>query len=304
MASCKATRPRPAAPQRRASAKTSTRSGPRAATKLKLATHRTPGRRPSNRERGRGDPVVHVPRHPRVRTSTGRRELPPQDPSTSRELSGVMQEIIRRDARRGCRRRFKARAEALAVGLKQLATELANATTAKAEALMAQNASSYDSSRNLFIGVAAGAIVLALLLGFVLSWSGDRPYSTNRHPPGRDRIGGLHETCRRLEPRRAGRAGREREPDERRAPASVQGAGGCEPAQVRLPRFHVARAADAAERDHRLLASPPRGHGRRGKREAARSTSTTSSRPGTTCSRSSTTCSTCRRSKRGRSSSR
>ena len=37
--------------------------------------------------------------------------------------------------------------------------------------LIAQNASAYTSSRNLFIGVAAGAIVLALLLGFVLSWS-------------------------------------------------------------------------------------------------------------------------------------
>ena len=48
---------------------------------------------------------------------------------------------------------------------------LANATTAKTDDLIAQNASSYARSRNLFIGVAAGAIVLALLLGFVLSWS-------------------------------------------------------------------------------------------------------------------------------------
>src|SRR5262249_8451478 len=37
--------------------------------------------------------------------------------------------------------------------------------------LIAQSASSYSSSRSLFIGVAAGAMVLALLLGFVLSWS-------------------------------------------------------------------------------------------------------------------------------------
>jgi signal transduction histidine kinase len=36
---------------------------------------------------------------------------------------------------------------------------------------MAENASAYASSRNLFIGGAAVAIVLALLLGFVLSWS-------------------------------------------------------------------------------------------------------------------------------------
>ena len=39
------------------------------------------------------------------------------------------------------------------------------------DALIAQNASAYEHSRNLFIGVASGAIVLALLLGFVLSWS-------------------------------------------------------------------------------------------------------------------------------------
>ena len=62
-------------------------------------------------------------------------------------------------------------AERLAVDLNQLATELANATAARTDAVIAQNASAYTSSRNLFIGVAAGAIVLALLLGFVLSWS-------------------------------------------------------------------------------------------------------------------------------------
>ena len=62
-------------------------------------------------------------------------------------------------------------AELLAIDLDQQAAELANATTAKADALIAQNASAYEHSRNLFIGAAAGAIVLALLLGFVLSWS-------------------------------------------------------------------------------------------------------------------------------------
>ncbi len=62
-------------------------------------------------------------------------------------------------------------AELLAIDLDQYATELANATTARTDALIAQNASAYEHSRNLFIGVAAGAIVLALLLGFVLSWS-------------------------------------------------------------------------------------------------------------------------------------
>ncbi len=48
---------------------------------------------------------------------------------------------------------------------------LANGTRAEIEDLIARNASSFASSRALFIGVAAGALVLALLLGFVLSWS-------------------------------------------------------------------------------------------------------------------------------------
>ena len=43
--------------------------------------------------------------------------------------------------------------------------------TARTNAVIAQNANAYEKSRNLFIGVAAGAIALALLLGFVLSWS-------------------------------------------------------------------------------------------------------------------------------------
>jgi signal transduction histidine kinase len=66
---------------------------------------------------------------------------------------------------------LRVEAELLAIDLDQYATELANDTTARADALAAQNASAYEHSRNLFIGVAAGAIVLALLLGFVLSWS-------------------------------------------------------------------------------------------------------------------------------------
>jgi signal transduction histidine kinase len=63
------------------------------------------------------------------------------------------------------------RAERLANDLYQHAAELANRTTAQIEDLIARNASSFRSSRNLFIGVAVAAIVLALLLGFALSWS-------------------------------------------------------------------------------------------------------------------------------------
>ena len=92
----------------------------------------------------------------------------------SEQLSTVMQDIIESD-RRGQsgddQLELRYKAEQLASDLNHLATELANETTAKTDAVIAQNASSYAGSRNLFISVAAGAIVLALLLGFVLSWS-------------------------------------------------------------------------------------------------------------------------------------
>ncbi|HSJ76791.1 MAG TPA: HAMP domain-containing protein, partial [Gemmatimonadales bacterium] len=86
------------------------------------------------------------------------------------QLSEVMQEIIRL-APGEVPTPLRTRAERLAVDLNQFATELANATAARTDALIEQNASAYTSSRNLFVGVAAGAILLALLLGFVLSWS-------------------------------------------------------------------------------------------------------------------------------------
>jgi signal transduction histidine kinase len=85
------------------------------------------------------------------------------------QLSKVMRKIIRLAPDEVPT--LRTRAEQLAVDLNQLATELENATRARTDAVIAQNASAYTSSRNQFIGVAAGAIVLALLLGFVLSWS-------------------------------------------------------------------------------------------------------------------------------------
>jgi signal transduction histidine kinase len=67
------------------------------------------------------------------------------------------------------------RAERLANDLYQRAHVLASRTIAQIDDLIARNASSFQNSRNLFIGVAVGAIILALLLGFVLSWSLIRP---------------------------------------------------------------------------------------------------------------------------------
>jgi signal transduction histidine kinase len=95
---------------------------------------------------------------------------------TSGRLSALMSEIIdsaERDLARGDSpgEGQRPRAERLAVDLNKLATVLANSTTAKTNDLIADNARAYASSRNLFIGVAAGAIGLALALGFVLSWS-------------------------------------------------------------------------------------------------------------------------------------
>jgi signal transduction histidine kinase len=89
---------------------------------------------------------------------------------TGEELSEVMQRILHRPLAHPSKP-LQLHAEALAVLLKDLAANLDNVTSQRSNALIAQNAEAYTSSRDEFIGVAAGAIVLALLLGFVLSWS-------------------------------------------------------------------------------------------------------------------------------------
>jgi signal transduction histidine kinase len=61
--------------------------------------------------------------------------------------------------------------EDLADDLEVLVAVLADGTRAEVQELVDRNESSFASSRALFIGVAAGALVLALSLGFVLSWS-------------------------------------------------------------------------------------------------------------------------------------
>jgi signal transduction histidine kinase len=71
--------------------------------------------------------------------------------------------------------RLRQRAEGLARDLYQDAAVLANRTTAQIDDLIAHNERSFLSSRNLFIGVASTALVLALVLGFILSWSVIRP---------------------------------------------------------------------------------------------------------------------------------
>jgi signal transduction histidine kinase len=134
--------------------------------------------------------------------------------ATGRQLSKVMGQIT--ETGRASPERatsLRSRAELLAIDLNQHATELANATTARADALIAQNASAYTSSRNLFIGVAAATIVLALLLGFVLSWSVIGPiqqidtrlaaiasgdFSQHVDVPNRDELGALAANVNRM----------------------------------------------------------------------------------------------------------
>jgi signal transduction histidine kinase len=66
---------------------------------------------------------------------------------------------------------IRARAESYANDLASDAAGLAHGTREEIRHLIERNASSFASSRTLFIGVAAGAIVLALTLGYILSWS-------------------------------------------------------------------------------------------------------------------------------------
>ncbi|HXJ66974.1 MAG TPA: HAMP domain-containing sensor histidine kinase [Actinomycetota bacterium] len=67
--------------------------------------------------------------------------------------------------------RVRVRVESLSRDLKDAAAALSLGTRAEVDELIARNANSFASSRALFIGVAAGALVLALLLGFILSRS-------------------------------------------------------------------------------------------------------------------------------------
>src|SRR4029453_6423659 len=108
---------------------------------------------------------------------------------------------------------LRRRAEHMAIDLNQLARVLSNRTTAKTDDLIAQNANSYTSSRDLFIGVAVGAIFLALLLGLVLSWSLIGPiqridsrlaaitsgdFSGHVDVPNRDELGALAANVNRM----------------------------------------------------------------------------------------------------------
>jgi signal transduction histidine kinase len=97
--------------------------------------------------------------------------------------------------------------------LTSLTDRLATSTRAETDALIAQNRSAFTSSRDLLLAAGAVSIVLALLLGFVLSWSVVRPiqqtderlaeiasgdFSRHVGVPNRDELGALAANLNRM----------------------------------------------------------------------------------------------------------
>jgi signal transduction histidine kinase len=97
--------------------------------------------------------------------------------------------------------------------LQASATNLADHTSHETETLITANRSAYTSSRNLFIAVGAGSVVLALVLGLILSLSLIRPiqhtearlagiaegdFSGRLDVPNRDELGSLAANVNRM----------------------------------------------------------------------------------------------------------
>src|SRR6478735_7174964 len=126
----------------------------------------------------------------------------------------------------------------------------ARKTRARANELVAANRSSFTSSRNLVVGGEAAP-----------------PHGG---PARRDRSRRLLGPARGGEPGRDGTPRREGRQHERPARAHPAPARARERAQVAVPRQHVTRAPNAAERDHRLQRGAARADVRGAERAAAR----------------------------------
>ena len=103
--------------------------------------------------------------------------------------------------------------EDLAMQLKNLTQQLVTTTTMDTADLIASNTSAYADSEHLFIGVAAGSVVVALLLGFLISRSLVGPirkmdtrlaaiasgdFSGHVDVPNRDELGALATNLNRM----------------------------------------------------------------------------------------------------------
>jgi signal transduction histidine kinase len=110
-------------------------------------------------------------------------------------------------------RRFVRAARVAGDDLNQQAQNLAFKASAETQAVVKENGSQYVSSRNLFIGVSAGSVLLALALGFVLSSSLVPPiqrtesrlaeiasgdFSGRLDVPNRDELGSLARNVNRM----------------------------------------------------------------------------------------------------------
>src|SRR5258708_29833513 len=104
-------------------------------------------------------------------------------------------------------------AEPIAIALERLTDLLVNTVQANTVYLIDQNRSSYLDSQHLFVGFAGASIVLALLLGLVLSWSLIGPirrmntrlaaiasgdFSGHVDVPNRDELGALAANLNRM----------------------------------------------------------------------------------------------------------
>jgi signal transduction histidine kinase len=138
--------------------------------------------------------------------------LPRLDPSLARQLSSQLARVnhmLTLDVRRISElARAAAVAPALGASLDMVSElgALSHRTAAHAAAVVASNRSGFSSSRNLLIGVGAGSLGLALVLGLLLSWSVVAPlrrtqerlsaiaggdFAEHVHVPNRDEIGAL-----------------------------------------------------------------------------------------------------------------
>ena len=189
--------------------------------------------------------------------------------TTGRKLSEMMREIVEVDAvapKRATSLRY--RAELLSIDLNQQATELANTTRKRTNALIAENASSLHELAKPLRRRGGGDDRPRAPTGVRALVVADRADPADRLPTGRDRLRELLGSCGRREPRRTRRTGGQRQPDERRAPTPLPRARDRQQTQVGVPGEHVARTAHAAERDHRVLAGAARRAVRRGQRQA------------------------------------
>jgi signal transduction histidine kinase len=150
--------------------------------------------------------------------------VPPPDEMTTliqvrnkfNQMSGVLSNLIAFDRSGSTDAALKLeneQAEPLANDLVLLTTMLVDTVQGKTDQLTALSRSSFAASQDLFIGVSAGSIFLALLLGYILSWSLTVPirqmgsrlsdiaagdFSAHIDIPNRDELGALATNINRM----------------------------------------------------------------------------------------------------------